>query len=90
MSGSWHGSVDKLLYQPKKNFQPTELSAGLEKIDKKNLIFIPYNDLAKIKKILEKNKKKINCIIIEPVQGSLPVTTAKSYLKYLSFFLQKK
>lgn len=89
VSGSWHGSVDKLLYQPKKNLQPTEISAGLEKIDKKNLIFIPYNDLAKSKKILEKNKKKINCVIIEPIQGSLPVTTAKSYLKYLSSFCKK-
>jgi len=89
VSGSWHGSVDKLLYFPKKNLQPIEMSGGLDNVDKKNLIFIPYNDLKVSKKILEKNKKKINCIIIEPIQGSLPITTAKKYLKYLNYFCKK-
>ena len=87
--GSWHGSVDKLLFYPNKKLKPQFLSSGLENSDKKNLIFIPYNDIEASKKILNKVKKNINCIIIEPVQASLPVESSKEYLKFLSQFCKK-
>ena len=56
---------------------------------KKNLIMIPYNDIKKTKSVLEKNKKKLSCIIIEPVQGSLPYKNIKTYLKFLELFCKK-
>ena len=72
VSGSWHGSVDQLLHEPKKNLRSSPISAGLDKSLKKNLVFIPYNDLEKSIKILNKYKKKIACVLVEPVQGGFP------------------
>lgn len=89
VTGSWHGSVDQLLYAPNKNFHPIAMSEGLLADDRKNLIFIPYNQIEKSKKILEKNKKNINCIIIEPIQGALPLKNNKKYLKFLENYSKK-
>ena len=72
-----------------KNLKSVALSDGLEKYNKKNIKFIPYNNIELSKKILEKHKKKIMCIIIEPIQGCLPVY-AKRYLKFLSDYTKKK
>ena len=82
-TGSWHGSVDNLLFTPKKNLSPSPLSNGILKTHEKNLKFIPYNDIQKSKKIIQKYKKKISCIIIEPIQACLPMVEAKQYLKFL-------
>lgn len=82
-TGSWHGSVDNLLFTPKKNLAPSPLSNGILKTHEKNLKFIPYNDIQKSKKIIQKYKKKISCIIIEPIQACLPMIEAKQYLKFL-------
>lgn len=89
VSGSWHGSVDNLLFYPGKNFKPNPLSAGLSDDLKKNLYFIPYGNIEESKKILEKIKKNINCLIIEPVQASLPLTNPKEYLKFLENYCKK-
>ena len=88
-TGDWHGSVDQLLYSPSKKLEPKKMSEGLSEYDKKNLIFIPYNDILSSKKILEKHKKNINCIIIEPVQGCLPQKNVFQYLKFLENFSKK-
>ncbi len=88
VSGSWHGSVNELLFTPNKNLKNTDLSAGLKSSDKKNIKFIPYNDIEKSKKILDKYKKKIMCIIIEPIQGCLPIS-AKKYLNFLNDYSKK-
>ncbi len=40
--------------------------------------------------ILEKNKKKISCIFIEPIQGCLPNKEAKNYLQFLDRYCKKK
>ncbi len=87
--GSWHGSVDKLLFKSNKKLKPEFLSAGLSEKDRKNLILIPYNDIELSKKILEKNKKNISCILIEPVQASLPTYKCKQYLLFLRKFCSK-
>ena len=87
--GSWHGSVDSLLFQPDNKLRPKFLSDGLSKNDKKKIIFIPYNDIEVSKKILNKNKNKINSIIIEPIQACLPLNNSKSYLKFLQNFCIK-
>tara|TARA_B100000029_G_scaffold459237_1_gene489216 strand:- start:4430 stop:5680 length:1251 start_codon:yes stop_codon:yes gene_type:complete len=87
--GSWHGSVDNTLYFPGKNLEPKKISDGLSDSSKENIIFIPYNDIFASKKILDKNKKKIQCIIIEPIQGCLPLENSKKYLKFLENYCKK-
>ena len=85
-TGSWHGSVDQFLFYPDAKLKPKNLSNGLKNHDKKNLIYIPYNDLELTKKILDKNKKKINSIFLEPIQGCLPLEKVGNYLKLLRKF----
>ena len=87
--GSWHGSVDKLLFYPNKYLKPQKLSDGLSLDDKKKLIYIPYNDIEKSNKILNKFKNDINCIIIEPIQACLPLDNVENYLKFLERFCKK-
>ncbi len=88
VSGSWHGSTSELLYSSNKKLKSTELSSGLDKSSIKKIKFIPYNDIKVSKKILDKHKKKIMCLIIEPIQGCLPFD-AKNYLKFLSDYCIK-
>ncbi len=84
VAGSWHGSVDQLLYNANKNLKPIKISDGLNQDEKKNIIYVPYNDIKKTIKILNKVKSKIACILIEPIQGSLPNDVSYNYLKKLS------
>ncbi len=87
ISGSWHGSVDETLYA-KKGSKKIYLSDGL--YSKGNeLIFAPYNDIIKTKKILDKNLNKIMCILIEPIQACLPLKNANKYLKFLNDYSKK-
>ena len=89
VTGSWHGSVSELLFSADKKLRPIPLSDGLSENNKKNIKFIPYNDIKNSKKILTKYKSKISCIIIEPIQGCLPVYSSKNYLKFLYSFSKK-
>tara|TARA_Y100000768_G_scaffold113266_1_gene83455 strand:+ start:11537 stop:12766 length:1230 start_codon:yes stop_codon:yes gene_type:complete len=89
VTGSWHGSNDKTLFSVNNHFKTIPISSGLSKIDQKNLKFLPYNDLYKSKKILTKYKNKISCILIEPIQASLPNKNVKKYLKFLQNFSKK-
>ena len=88
VTGSWHGSADRLLFQKKKG-QILPMSDGLNESDRKNIKIIDYNDIDKSKKILNKFKNKIACIIIEPIQGCLPDPKIKKYLEFLSNFSKK-
>ena len=88
VSGSWHGSTNELLYTSDKNYNSVALSSGLDKDLIKKVKFIPYNNIEISKKILDKLKKKIMCIIIEPIQGCLPLD-AKNYLKFLDEYCNK-
>ena len=89
VAGSWHGSSDQTLFSPKKNFTPQPMSAGLKESDRKRLIFIPYNNIERAKKIINKHKNNINCIIIEPVMGCLPTNDSIIYLKFLEKYCVK-
>ena len=90
ITGSWHGSIDQFLFTSGKNYQKIKLSDGLENNIENKLIYAPYNDFKKTKKILEKNKKNICCVIIEPVQGCLPSDNNMDYLSSLSNYCRKK
>tara|TARA_B100001250_G_C19814876_1_gene797789 strand:- start:3512 stop:4744 length:1233 start_codon:yes stop_codon:yes gene_type:complete len=89
VTGSWHGSVDNLLYSTKNDLKPFPLSDGLNIDNYKKIKFIPYNDIKKSEKIIKKFKNSINCIIIEPIQGCLPTKKAKQYLIFLRKITKK-
>ena len=89
ISGSWHGSVDQLLFKQDKHNKIIELSAGLEKNLKKNLIIIPYNNYKISKKILDENIDKICCVMVEPIQGGLPEAKSLNYLKKINSYCLK-
>ena len=89
-TGSWHGSVDQFLFKSNKKFQTISLSDGVSNDQKKNLIYIPYNDINLSKKILDKNKKNISCIFIEPIQGCLPNIKIKKYLKFIEKYCNQE
>ena len=89
-TGSWHGSVDQFLFKPNKKLKNQKLSDGVTEEQKKNLIYIPYNNINLSKKILEKNKKKISCIFIEPIQGCLPNKEAKNYIQFINKYCKKE
>ena len=90
VSGSWHGSVDQTLYFSKEDLKPIPLSSGISDNIKKNIIILPYNDLEKSKKILDRNYKHASCILIEPITASLPLEQSKNYLKFLKEYSSKK
>jgi glutamate-1-semialdehyde 2,1-aminomutase len=89
VTGSWHGSVDQTLFSPKKNLLPMPISSGLKATDRENIIFIPYNDINKSKQILDKYKRNINCILVEPVTASLPIKEIGLYLKFVESYCKK-
>ena len=89
VTGSWHGSVGKTLFKPIKKRNVKPLSSGLDKFDQKKVTFIPYNNIKDSKKILDKKKSKINCVIIEPVLASMPVVNIGNYLTFLSNYCKK-
>tara|TARA_B110000971_G_scaffold92799_1_gene95456 strand:+ start:798 stop:2033 length:1236 start_codon:yes stop_codon:yes gene_type:complete len=89
VSGSWHGSVNELLYTTNKKLENIKLSEGLESQTEKNIKFIPYNNIELSRKVLQKYEKKIMCVIIEPIQGCLPIL-AKNYLKFLNDYCKRK
>lgn len=89
VTGSWHGSIDQLLYNSKKNNQKKKLSEGIDDNLAKNLKFIPFNDISRSKKILKKYKNKLCCVLVEPIQGGFPTTAGIKYLKFLDKFCKK-
>lgn len=89
VSGSWHGSVSETLFAADNKLVAKPLSAGLKKSDQNLVSFLPYNDIFNSKKILNRNKSKINCIIVEPIMGSLPLNESKKYLKFLDQYSKK-
>jgi glutamate-1-semialdehyde 2,1-aminomutase len=88
VTGSWHGSAEKLLFNSF-NGKNYPLSDGLDDYNLKNLKFIEYNNFEKTEKILNSHKKKISCIIVEPIQGCLPDYKFIKYIKYLYNYAKK-
>ena len=89
VSGSWHGSLNETLYKINKSSSPIKMSDGLPLYTKKNIKHIPYGDTASSKKILDKFKKRICCILMEPIQGGLPTTENIKYIKFLEDYSKK-
>ena len=90
ISGSWHGSIDQFLFSKDKKGKIIKLSSGLEKNIEHKLIYAPYNNFYETKKVIEKNKNNICCVIIEPIQGCLPSDENINYLKLLSKYCSQE
>jgi len=90
VSGSWHGSIDQFLFTIDKKGKKKPLSSGLEKKIEKKIIYAPYNDFKKTKKIIDKHKNKICCVMIEPIQGCLPTDKNMVYLSLLNEYCKKR
>jgi len=85
VSGSWHGSVDQLLFDlhKKKNNKTKYLSNGLTKDIKKKIIVVPHNNFFKTKKIIEKFKSKIALVFVEPIQQAVPSKYNEKYIRQI-------
>ena len=90
ITGSWHGSIDQFLFLSDKKGKKIRLSSGLEKKIEDKIIYAPYNDFEKTKKIIDKYHKEICCVVIEPIQGCLPSDESMPYLFSLSEYCKKK
>ena len=90
ISGSWHGSVDQLLFKTSQNNKLETLSNGLDKNLINNLVIIPYNNYDESIKILDKHLKNICCVMCEPIQGGLPDERGAKYIKKISQYCNKK
>jgi len=66
-----------------------KLSDGVDDTLDKNLKFIPYNDINNSIKIIKKYKKKLCCILVEPIQGGFPSKSGINYLKSLNNYCKK-
>ena len=91
-SGSWHGSVDQLLFDLNSNnhLDKRELSAGLTKDLNRKIILVPYNDYKKSITILKKFKSKIAMVIIEPIQQALPSKKCENYIRNIYNYCKSK
>jgi len=97
VNGSWHGSVDQFLFNIKNNYNFYEenkskirpLSDGIDPKLTNNLKYIPFNNIEMSKKILDRHKNKICCVLIEPIQGGFPTAQSKEYLKFLEKYCKK-
>lgn len=89
VSGSWHGSIDPLLFDLKGR-KITPLSSGLSKYYSKNIIIIPYNNYLESIKILKKNLSKIALVIMEPIQQNIPMQNSEKYVEQIYNFCKQK
>lgn len=92
VGGSWHGSVDSLLFDQKMNkktYSNIPLSSGLSSSEKKNIVLVPYNNFKQTVQILKKHKKKIALLIIEPIQQYLPTIFSEKYVQELFHYCKK-
>jgi glutamate-1-semialdehyde 2,1-aminomutase len=81
--GCYHGHADGLLVKAGSGAATLGVpdSPGVPASYAQNTITLPYNDLDALTKIIDKEWKKIACVIIEPVAGNMGCIVPK--LKYL-------
>ena len=75
MSGCYHGHSDSLLVSAGSGLaeQSAPSSAGIPQDIAKLTIVAPYNDIEAVKSALQKHKKKIAAVLIEPVAANMGV-----------------
>ncbi|MDP3731568.1 MAG: glutamate-1-semialdehyde 2,1-aminomutase, partial [Candidatus Omnitrophota bacterium] len=65
-AGAYHGHADYLLD-----------CAGIPQDFRKHTLVAPYNDIKKVKALIEQHKKDVAAIIVEPVAGNMGVVLPK-------------
>ena len=85
-NGCYHGHGDAFLVEAGSGAttfgKPS--SSGVTKGSSKDTISLPYNDKEAIKKVFNKYKNKIACVIIEPIAGNMNfVRSDKSFLSLI-------
>lgn len=87
IDGGWHGYTSDLLKSVNWPFTESE-SSGI--VNEEKIISIPYNDLEKSLKILQKHSKNLAGVIIEPILGGGGcIPGEKEYLKGIEEFVHK-
>ncbi len=73
--GCYHGHVDSLLVKAGSGATtfgvPT--SGGIPNSCARNTIALPFNDISRVRRVLQDNRREIACIIIEPIPGNMGV-----------------
>ncbi len=86
MAGCYHGHSDSLLAAAGSGLaeQSIPASAGVPKGIAKLTVVLPYNDIEAVKKALQKHKRKIAAILVEPAAANMGVVPpARGYLRGL-------
>lgn len=91
--GGYHGttdvfeaSVDPNIKEAGKldNIKVIPESRGVSANALKDVLVVPFNDVERTRKVIEKNHEDIACMIIEPIMGSAgQITPDIDYLKFL-------
>src|SRR4030066_509477 len=71
--GCYHGHADGLLVKAGSGAATFGLpdSPGVPKSYARNTLTLPYNDIAALKNMIEKEWRSIACVIVEPVVGNI-------------------
>jgi glutamate-1-semialdehyde 2,1-aminomutase len=71
--GCYHGHADGLLVKAGSGAMTFGLpdSPGVPKDYAKNTITLPYNDIKALKAMIEKERRSLACVILEPVVGNI-------------------
>ena len=80
-AGCYHGHSDSFLIQAGSGAATfaSPNSPGVTKSTAKDTLLARYNDIANVTQIIEANKKKIACVIIEPVAGNMGCIPPKKF-----------
>jgi len=71
--GCYHGHADTLLVEAGSGVATLNIpgSPGVPESFVKHTLSLPYNDIACVREVMEKQGDKIACIIVEPVAGNM-------------------
>ncbi len=84
--GCYHGHADSLLVKAGSGSATFGVpsSSGVNKSIAQDTIALPFNNIEKVKAVIEKNRGKIACIIVEPIPANMGVVLPKpGFLKEL-------
>ncbi len=90
--GCYHGHFDDLLVKAGSGVSSLKASSslGITKNHIRETITLPYNDTPALVETLEKNRRDVSCVIIEPVAGNMGVVVPDmEFLKVLRKITKK-
>jgi glutamate-1-semialdehyde 2,1-aminomutase len=78
--GCYHGHSDDLLASAGSGvtFLPSSTSKGVPPAHVQNTLSIPYNDVPELINAIDRHRKDLACIVLEPVSGNMGVVLPKT------------